>query len=994
MKKTTTTFLCSTLFLMLSLQASAQQFWGLTELGGASDLGTIFKTDTGGANLRVKYTFTANLPGASPQGDLIQASNGKLYGMTSAGEANESGILFEYDPLSMAYAKLIEFSGPNGANPSGSLIQASNGKLYGMTFKGGGSGNGVLFEYDPSTSMYTIKVSFSGPADGANPRGSLIQAKNGLLYGMASSGGANNLGSIFSYDPNTSALVKLIDFNGATNGSAPSGSLMQSSSGKLFGLTFSGGTNNTGVLFRFDPMTLNYTKLQDFGGIITGSNPQGSLLQASNGKLYGMTTGGGAKGSGTIFEYDTLAATFTDKFDFDGTTQGGSPSGSLVEVVGGNLFGMTNLGGSGTSGILFEYNLGTATLTDKIDFTGSNGSSPQGSLMAASNGKLYGMTYSGGINNNGVLFEYDPTLNSFANKIDFNTASAGANPTSSLILASNGKLYGMTSAGGTYGVGTLFEFDTITSSYTKKVDFDGPVNGFSPKGTLLQASNGKLYGMANSGGANNDGVLFEYDPATSVFTKKANFLAASTGSNPFGTLIQAKNGLLYGTTYNGGTLGNGTLFEYDPLTASLTTKVNFDYALTGANPYSALLQVSTGKLYGMTLNGGADSSGVLFSYDISTGICSKKMDFNYHVPAGGYNPNGALVEGANGKLYGLTTLGGASDNGVIFEYDTASSVYTVKHSLNGSSDGLSPQSSLVMASDKKLYGLASNGGAVGYGTLFSFDPASGSFSKKDDFDLLTTGGVPYGDLLFICNALAITTQPVDTSKCVGNTTLMYVAAVGTALKYQWYKNGVLIPGANSGTYPIHGLSLSDSGSYYCMLSNSCGSVNSAIEKLKVFANPTTPVITQNASVLSSTPASGYQWYFNGVIIAGATSQNYTTTQNGNYTVVVSNASQCTTISAPYMMSNTGIAEKQTPGLTELYPNPASTTLNIVFGASSESTSRITVIDMLGNSVLEIQTASGNSGNSLQLDVSSLSSGIYILKLSNSSGQWLRKFNKR
>jgi uncharacterized repeat protein (TIGR03803 family) len=994
MKNTTTSLLCLSLFLIFSLQAPAQQFWGLTELGGGSDLGTIFRTDTGGSNLMVKYTFTADLPGASPQGDLIQAANGKLYGMTSAGEANESGILFEYDPVTTSYSKLVEFTGPNGANPAGSLIQATNGKIYGLTLNGGTSGMGVLFEYDLSNSTYTIKVNFSGPAEGANPRGSLIQAKNGLLYGMASTGGINNVGTIFSYNLATSSLTKLVDFNGVSNGASPAGALMQSTSGKLFGLTFNGGMNNIGVLFQFDPATLIYTKLKDFSAAATGANPQGALLEASNGKLYGMTTGGGANSSGIIFEYDTLSAAFTNKIDFDGIVQGGSPSGSLIEIPGGNLYGMNNLGGTGSSGILFEYNLASATLTDKIDFTGSNGASPQGSVVAASNGKLYGMTYAGGINGNGVLFEYDPAMNSYANKIDFNTASAGANPTSSLIQASNGKLYGMTSAGGVYGVGTLFEFDTTTSTYTKKVDFDGPVNGFSPKGALIQASNGKLYGMANSGGANNDGVLFEFDPVTSIYTKKVDLLALSSGSNPFGTLIQAKNGLLYGTTYNGGNLGNGTLFEYDPLTASLTTKVHFDYSLTGANPYSALLQVSTGKLYGMTLNGGVDSSGVLFSYDIGTGTYSKKMDFNYHIPAGGYNPNGALIEGPNGKLYGLTTLGGSSDNGVIFEYDTSSNVYAVKHSLVGSTDGLSPQSSLIMASDKKLYGMASNGGAIGYGTLFAFDPALGIFSKKDDFNLHTTGGVPYGDLLFICNALAITAQPADTSKCTGNSTLLHVTAVGTALNYQWYKNGILIPGANSGSYTIPVVSLSDSGSYYCMIGNSCGTANSATENLKVYAGPATPVITQSGSVLSSTAAAGYQWYLNGALLAGATSQSYTTVQNGNYTVAVSNSNLCSTVSAPYMMLNTGIAEKQDQGLTELFPNPVSTMVNIIYGATSESTSNIAIMDMLGNIVLDTRITSGNTRNSAQLDVSSLPSGLYILKLSNGGNHWLRKFNKR
>src|ERR1051325_4773037 len=174
--------------------------WGMTEWGGADNKGVIFTTDSNGNNFNVRYSFKIDTPGNIPSGCPIQASNGKFFCMTNAGGYNNRGILYEYDPASSAYSKKVDFSGPNGAEPEGSLIQASNGKLYGMTTYGGTRNFGVIFEYDPATSIYTQKLKFDSVNSGANPYGSLLQASNGLLYGLTFSGGANNRGVLFEYN--------------------------------------------------------------------------------------------------------------------------------------------------------------------------------------------------------------------------------------------------------------------------------------------------------------------------------------------------------------------------------------------------------------------------------------------------------------------------------------------------------------------------------------------------------------------------------------------------------------------------------------------------------------------------------------------------------------------------------------------------------------------------------------------------------------------------
>jgi uncharacterized repeat protein (TIGR03803 family) len=125
------------------------------------------------------------------------------------------------------------------AHPSGSLVQAANGKLYGMTADGGSSGYGVIFSFDPSSSTYTKLMDFIG-VNGTSPHGGLVQASDGKLYGMTNGGGSNSYGVIFSYNPSTSTYIKLMDFGGA-NGACPNGNLMQANDGKLYGMTTIGG---------------------------------------------------------------------------------------------------------------------------------------------------------------------------------------------------------------------------------------------------------------------------------------------------------------------------------------------------------------------------------------------------------------------------------------------------------------------------------------------------------------------------------------------------------------------------------------------------------------------------------------------------------------------------------------------------------------------------------------------------------------------------------
>jgi uncharacterized repeat protein (TIGR03803 family) len=328
----------------------------------------------------------------------IQAQT--LYGTTGNGGSDGGGTINKFQPATNNLIVARSFESLATSPGYSNLIQAKNGKLYGMTSHGGKSNVGVIFSFDPSSSTYTKLKDFSG-ADGATPYGSLIQARDGKLYGMTSGGGTTGFGVIFSFNPSSLKYEKLKDFDN-TNGGQPIGSLMQATDGKLYGMTPVGGSNGWGVIFAFDPASKTYAKLKDFDRL--NANPSGSLIQATDGKLYGMTNSGGSNDHGLIFSFDPSSSTYTELKDFSGA-DGAAPYGSLMQATDGRLYGMTVFGGSNISGVFFSFDPLSSTYTKLKDFDGINGENPYGSLIQATDRKLYGMTARGGNNGgNGVIF--------------------------------------------------------------------------------------------------------------------------------------------------------------------------------------------------------------------------------------------------------------------------------------------------------------------------------------------------------------------------------------------------------------------------------------------------------------------------------------------------------------------------------------------------------------------------------------------------------------
>lgn len=350
---------------LLTLNTFAQDYelWGLAPTG-TGNTGYVYKMDGKGDNKVIVYGLT-QIEGKNPKGGLVQALNKKLYGMTNLGGANDLGVLFEYDVSKQKYSVMYEFDGANGKFPNGDVIQASNGKLYGMTRQGGDNDKGVIFEFDLSTSTYKKLLDLHDTL-GNYPEGSLFQADvtdSILFYGLTSEGGANDGGVFFTYSLTDSTYRIIKSFDGfypyhKEFGRHPYGSVMQADNGKIYGLTFHGGTSDNGVLFEYDPDSLIFRKKLDFGGAGQGKRPKASLIQAADGKLYGTTVyGPGDGGVGSAFSFDIETNTLNTLYEFN-DAMGKYPQGSLLQASNGKMYGTTYLGACSSGGV-FEFDLVT-----------------------------------------------------------------------------------------------------------------------------------------------------------------------------------------------------------------------------------------------------------------------------------------------------------------------------------------------------------------------------------------------------------------------------------------------------------------------------------------------------------------------------------------------------------------------------------------------------------------------------------------------------------
>jgi len=404
---------------------------------------------------------------------------------------------------------------------------------------GSGSGSGTVTP-PPNTNPFSINTLYSFGTAATDPIGAnspLIKGSDGNLYGVSSMGGANNMGAFYRVTAGGTETVLYSFGTGNYDGTQPAG-LVLGTDGNFYGTTASGGTNGAtscasvslaclpgdGTVFMITPAGIE-KRLYSFGNNAgDGITPNGGMIQASNGFLYGTTSIGGTGNVGSVFKISTSGIeTVIYSFGANSTLDANSPYSGLIQTSNGNFYGTAISGGKYGKGAVYQIsNTGIESLLYSFGATATDGTTPYANLLQASDGNIYGTTIYGGAFGNGSVFKLTPAgaesiLYSFGS-----SAKDGTKPYGAVIQGSDGNFYGSTYSGGANGAalcsgstttcpgyGTLF---MITSAGTETVLYSfgsTTTDGTSPFAGLVQV-NGSFYGTTNSGGKYSSGTIYSF----------------------------------------------------------------------------------------------------------------------------------------------------------------------------------------------------------------------------------------------------------------------------------------------------------------------------------------------------------------------------------------------------------------------------------------------------------------------------------------------------
>lgn len=408
----------------------------------------------------------------------------------------------------------------------------------------------------------------------------------------------------------------------------------------------------------------------------------------------------------------TPAATVSMLYSFSGGAGGGKdgalPNGGLVLGCDGNFYGSTLVGGSSATlansagvGTVFKITPGgVETVLHSFTDDGVDGTHPQANLILGRDGNLYGSTRFGGpsastgLGEGGTIFRIAPSGQETILYAFGTTLTDGAMAASALVQGSDGNLYGTTIQGGANGKGTIFRIDAA-GTFTSLYSFNAG-GGTNPVGALLQASDGNFYGATLNGGDNGTGTVFKYNPAGATpYTDLYSFEPLGFGDTGGPSLLHWRGSLVQGN--------DGNLYGADSCRPPPSGFINSAFETIGA--------CGPGAIYSVATSGNG-----------ATLVAFQSLSYSTNGPIPPAIPLGALLQGTDGSLYGVTARGGAADNtcscGTIFKV-TPTGTLTILYSFNGGTgDGANPQGPLIWGVDGNLYGTTLHGGPANAGTVF------------------------------------------------------------------------------------------------------------------------------------------------------------------------------------------------------------------------------------------------------------------------------------
>lgn len=357
-------------------------------------------------------------------------------------------------------------------------------------------------------------------------------------------------------------------------------------------------------------------------------------LETDNaGNIYGTTVLGGDHGSGTVFQLSSTPNGWehTVLYSFTGGADGGEPYKGVTIDRRGNLYGTAVTGGSGSCeggcGVTYKLTKSNGTWSQTVihAFTGGDdGSGPGARVTVDRNGNIYGMTPTGGSYGAGTIYKIHPHAGSWEFQVihTFTGGDDGASGSAGRMLLEHGRLYGAVTAGGMYGSGVVFELTPTAIGewdFRTLYSFHGQPDGSFPYGGLLRAGSGKIYGTTYYGGENGIGAVYELTPRGVGEWNEAviySFQTGDDGNSPISNLVRDEAGNLYGTTSEGG-LGSGAIFKLAPTGGGQWTESvvhPFAGPPDGGFSYNGMVVDRFGNFYGATVHGGTNDDGCVYKF--------------------------------------------------------------------------------------------------------------------------------------------------------------------------------------------------------------------------------------------------------------------------------------------------------------------------------------------------------------------------------------------
>ena len=362
--------------------------------------------------LKVLHDFgPTNSEGVNGWGPVLLSKDAHVYGCTVNLGPGGGGAIYRVRTNGTDPAVLHAFNrAKDGAEPTGGVIEGSDGFLYGTTFRGGAQNAGTIFRMAKNGTDFRVLHHFAITNDCRHPQSGLLEAKDGWIYGTATSGGGFTLGGVFKIAKDGSGYAKVTGFYRGLpdDPRQPVGGLIQSADGSFYGTTKSGGEKNNGTIFRLEESG-RLIVVKSLGLVAGGAvQPEGTLLSAGDGWLYGTTVLGGAAGAGTIFRLAPDGSNFTIIYSF-GTKvdEARQPSAGLVEDGDGSLLGTSFAGGAANFGTVFKIGKDGSGYQTLHDFVAGSGDDMRSRsvLTPGAPGVYYSATLSGGRNGYGVVYQ-------------------------------------------------------------------------------------------------------------------------------------------------------------------------------------------------------------------------------------------------------------------------------------------------------------------------------------------------------------------------------------------------------------------------------------------------------------------------------------------------------------------------------------------------------------------------------------------------------------